>query len=176
MTSSPSGSLLSIAHLWDALCWHMFRQVNVCAVGDRSVCPTRAIIPSAQQHDPCLRVHHSTLPFGQLGGVRKAGSAGVVPCGYVKSRRNGGSAFRGHTLQQHRLLSVPVADCVDSYLSAAAEGIAQLPALPEELYILAGQFATRDEREYKYGLDITLSLAPRCNWDERYGTNCSSGD
>lgn len=118
----------------------------------------------------------ASLPPGQHGGVCKAVNAGAVPCSCVESRRNGGSAFREHTLQQHRLLSGPVAAYAGSYLSTPAEGIAQLPVLPGELYILAGQFATGDEREYKYGLDIILSLAPRCRWDEKYGTNCSSGD
>lgn len=51
-----------------------------------------------------------------------------------------------------------------------------LSSSPGELYILAGQFAVSDERVCKHGLDITLSLYPRCVWDERYGTNCDSGD
>lgn len=133
------------------------------------------VLSSTTRVSGCTTVCAS-LPPGQHGGACKAVNAGAVPCSCVESRRNGGSAFREHTLQQHRLLSGPVAAYAGSYLSTPAEGIAQLPVLPGELYILAGQFATGDEREYKYGLDITLSLPPRCRWDERYGTNCSSGD
>lgn len=86
------------------------------------------------------------------------------------------NAFRDRAVRQHGLLSASAAAGASSYLSEAAGATARLWALPAELYILAGHFAAGDEREYKYGRDITLSLAPRCGWDERYRTNCSGGD
>lgn len=72
------------------------------------------------------------------------------------------NAFCNHTARQHGLCSAGVTACVSSSFSAAAEGIARLSTSPGELFILAGQFAVGDERECKYGLDITLSLYPRC--------------
>ena len=65
------------------------------------------------------------------------------------------NAFCDHTAQQHGLCSAGVAADVSSSFPAAAGGIARLSASPGELYILTGQFAAGDKREYKYGLDIT---------------------
>lgn len=65
---------------------------------------------------------------------------------------------------------------VTAYVSCSFQlqlEIQQDSASPGELYILTGQVATGDERRYKYGLDIALSLYPRCGWDEGYRTNCN---
>lgn len=131
-----------------------------------------------QQSDQ-QRQFAALLQFG-VNSVLELSLRAVPPASVASPAESPGkteaNAFRDCAVRQHGLLSASAAAGASSYLSEAAGATARLWALPAELYILAGHFAAGDEREYKYGRDITLSLAPRCGWDERYRTNCSGGD
>lgn len=81
-------------------------------------------------------------------------------------------AFCDPTAQQQGWV-LPVSQPMKAVLFQLQLEIQQGSASPGELYILSRQVAVGDERGYKYGLDIALSLYPRCGWDEGYRTNCN---
>lgn len=81
-------------------------------------------------------------------------------------------AFCDRTAQQQACV-LPVSQPMWAVLFQLQLETQQGSASPGELYILAGQVAVGNERGYKHGLDIALSLYPRCSWDEGYRTNCN---
>lgn len=177
------GSSGGIFNLWDVCCCHTCSQVYIVsdkwhgALLELSHVLVRASCFCGSHSSVCIPAFWWNLVWCLCGCWSCPlwlchPLAGAALWRVPEQRRQMTDAFCDPTAQQRGCI-LPMSQARWAVLFQQQLEIQQDSASPGELYILAEQVAVGDERGYKYGLDIALSLYPRCGWDEGYRTNCN---